>query len=99
MDMKGEDLNIMENWPINLLFLIKCNKNHVVLLKKSIFSILTSKQCQSKNTSATHKHTEFISYQTFNKTFVIWIKNDFGQEASHFVILLQNFIKLLLLLS
>ena len=34
MDMKGEDLNIMENWPINLLFLIKCNKNHVVLLKK-----------------------------------------------------------------
>ena len=28
MDMKGEDLNIMENWPINLLFLIKCNKNH-----------------------------------------------------------------------
>ena len=37
MDMKGEDLNIMENWPINLLFLIKCNKNHVVLLKKRVF--------------------------------------------------------------
>ena len=72
--MKGEDLNIMENWPINLLFLIKCNKNHVVLLKKSIFSILTSKQCQSKNTSATHKHTEFISYQTFNKTLLFGYK-------------------------
>ena len=43
MDMKGEDLNIMENWPINLLFLIKCNKKIKIMsscLKRVFFRYL-----------------------------------------------------------